>query len=84
MLQALIRENRLTAKERKAFEGMLKSVGGGQKLSVIQRDWARDVYAKYGLKAEFNLISDGLAARGKEVRLPYEDLPRPKKPPGRT
>jgi hypothetical protein len=85
MLQALVRHDGLTDKERTAFEGMFRTVGNGGKLSVSQRDWAKDAFVKYELDANFsaNLASNGLAPRGKEVRLPFEDMPRPTKPPGR-
>ena len=85
MLQALLRDDRLTDKERGAFEGMLRTLSGGGKLSPAQRDWASDKFKKLELDThvEGDLVSSGKVPRGKEIRLPFEDMPRPLKPPGR-
>jgi hypothetical protein len=85
VLAALLRDDRLTDKERGAFDGMLRNIRSGGKLSVIQRDWAKDVFDRLELDAEVtaNLVSSGMVPRGKEVHLPYEDMPKPLKPPGR-
>lgn len=85
MLQALIRDDRLTEKERGAFDGMLRSIASGTKLSSIQRDWFRDSYRKYELDANTseNLVSSGAVPRGKETKFPFESMTRPLKPPGR-
>jgi hypothetical protein len=85
MLQALIHDERLIDKDRHAFEGMLRTVTGGRKLSKPQRDWAEDAFKKYGLEVGFaeNLVSSGEVVRGKEVKMLYENMPRPLKPPGR-
>ena len=85
ILQALTRDDRLTDKERHVFEGMLRTVTGGTKLSKPQRDWAVDAFTRYGLEANFaeNLVSSGEVVRGKEVKMLYENMPRPLKPPGR-
>ena len=80
MLQALVRDGRLTPKERKAFEGMLRTAAGGRKLTDIQRGWVRDTFVKYELGAV--PPSDSLP-RAEDVKLPYEKLHRPSKPPGR-
>jgi hypothetical protein len=85
MLQALLRDDKLTEKERGAFDGMLRTVSSGKKLTDTQRNWARDVFVKLELDADVggSLFSSGMVPRGKEIRLPFEDMPRPLKPPGR-
>lgn len=85
MLQILLDDDRLTDKEKGAFEGMLRSLFNGGKLSVAQRDWAADRFKKLELDTavEGDLVSSGKVPRGKEIRLPFEDMPRPLKPPGR-
>ena len=81
ILQALVRDSRLSAKERIAFEGMLRTTAGGRRLSEIQRGWAQDVFTKYEL--EKNIVSNPGSDVPQEVKSSYENLSRPMKPPGR-
>jgi hypothetical protein len=76
MLRALLRDSRLTPKERKAFEGMLRTVSG-RRLTNIQRGWVQDTFTKY----QPALVSEPPATE--EPKPTYESMPRPMKPPGR-
>ena len=79
MLQALVRDSRLTPKERKAFEGMIRTTAGGRKLSPDQRNWVHDTFVKYGFEGKPSPEVEEVP----ESSLPYERMPRPTKPPGR-
>jgi len=87
MLKALCEHDGLTDKEREAFESMLARTKGGRfPLSPAQRDWVDGAYRKHELDAgeAQNLVSSGQVPRGKETNFPFESMPRPLKPPGRT
>lgn len=87
MLKALCDHDGLTDKERSAFESMLTRMQGGRfPLTQPQRDWVESSYKKYELDAgeSQNLVSSGQVPRGKEVTFPFETMPRPLKPPGRS
>lgn len=86
LLKALVEHDGLSSKEREAFESMLhRSKDGRFELSPAQRRWVEDAYRKYELDADEaqNLVSSGQVPRGREVKFPFETMPRPLKPPGR-
>lgn len=86
LLKALTECDALSDKEREAFESMLvRSKGGRVELTSAQRQWVEDAYKKYDLDVEAqNLVSSGQVPRGREVKFPFESMPRPLKPPGRS
>lgn len=85
MLRSLCDYDGLTDKERSAFSSMFGVVRSGKSLTSAQRDWVESSYKKYELDAANaqNLVSSGQVPRGKEVKFPFETMPRPLKPPGR-
>lgn len=87
LLRALCDCDALSNKERDAFESMKARLKDGrQELSSAQRQWVEDAYKKHELDAEEsqNLVSTGQVPRGREVKFPFETMPRPLKPPGRA
>lgn len=87
LLKALVECDALSDKEREAFESMLgRSKGGRFELTSAQRQWVEDAYRKHDLDAgeAQNLVSSGQVPRGREVTFPFESMPRPLKPPGRS
>ncbi len=85
LLRALTECDALTDKEREAFGSMFSAVKAKRELTGAQRKWAEDAYKKYELDADEaqNLVSSGQVPRGREVKFPFETMPRPLKPPGR-
>lgn len=86
MLEALCASDRLTDYERDVFVGMLGLICRTSKpLTRPQHEWVEGRYLAYDLDADEpaeNLVSTGKVARSTVV-FPYENLPRPAKPPGR-
>lgn len=71
---------------RRAFADILSLLENGlrQSLSERQRAWVRDVYDRVFDEPLYeNLASSGKLARGREVKLLVDDMPKPKKPPQR-
>lgn len=82
---------KLQDNEREAFNDMLGRLESGRqtKLSEKQRQWVEGVYLKLHLDAQEpseNLYSSGKVAKptGPTKVFPFETMPRPLKPPGRS
>jgi hypothetical protein len=87
-LEALLDNEGLDDWETEAFEGMREklSKNSNYKLTVRQRDKVEQAWEKLEMDAEEgskNLFSSGKVPAISTIRLPYEDMPRPLKPPGR-
>jgi hypothetical protein len=86
-LSALLGEQDLPQDERAAFQDMLNQLNQEiiPRLTENQRKWVGKAFRKRNLDdlETENLVSTGQIPRGKEVHLPYEDMPRPLKPPPR-
>lgn len=91
ILSALVADDRLTERERPAFENMQENITSGRydTLTGPQRDWAERRYLELHLDADeasANLHSNKLVPQG--IPNPnarhYEKLDRPMKPPGRS
>lgn len=89
MLEALLEDpDRLGPNEENAFLDMLDRLCRGQQIGLTpaQRDWVERRYKRLELDAEEgaqNWVSSGKVEKTNVV-LPYENLPRPKGPPGRS
>lgn len=86
MLRSLLRDERLGDDEREKFQDMLDGLPKFKKLSAKQHDWVRSRFEQLELDAEegsMNLVSAGKIPRGRDVRMGFEDMPKPKSPPGR-
>jgi len=89
MLDTLLGYKALDDWEREAFASMKERLGKSDKgLSKLQKEKIETAWKRLGLDVEKeeskNLWSSGKIPAGKPVRLPYEDMPRPLKPPGRS
>lgn len=92
MLQALTDPDvRLQDNEREAFADMLAKLETGRqiRLSEKQRQWVEGVYLKLHLDAKEpseNLFSSGRVKppTGPVKVFPFETMPKPLKPPGRS
>ncbi len=94
MLRALVDPDNtaeLQDSEREAFNDMLGRIesGRGSMLSAKQREWVERVYLKLHLDASEpseNLFSSGKVKKpeGPPKVFPFETMPRPLKPPGRS
>lgn len=92
LLDALLDDDRLTDKERNAFSEMHERLRihafGYDSLSPRQRDWADNVFHRLELVTiTENLVPSGRVSPSpaeRAKRYPYESLPRPLKPPGRS
>lgn len=87
-LEALLDNEGLDDWETEAFESMRENLSknSGYKLTTRQRDKMEQAWGKLEMDAEEgsqNLCSSGKVLAVSSVRLPYEDMPRPLKPPGR-
>ena len=89
MLEALVRvRDRLAPEEETAFLDMLYRLERGvqKRLSPKQAEWVERRYKYFELDAEEaseNWVSSGKVAKT-DVVFPYEKLPRPTLPPGRS
>jgi len=85
-LNALLTSNKLTRSEQVAFQQMFDDLVGGKiiELSKKQRLWADSVYEKHKLGEVRAAARKEARARVRtEDRLPFENMPKPLKPPGR-
>ena len=73
-------------RHREAFRSMLDRMENAKlyQLSESQRGYVRGVYERvFQMPVYENLVSEGKVPRGKEVKLLIDEMPKPKKPPGR-
>ena len=87
MLETLLEYETLDDWEKEAFAGMrdrLSKSSAEKPLTKSQREKVEGAWRRLGLdEGASNLWSSGKIPRGKSVRLQYEDMPKPLKPPGR-
>lgn len=87
-LDVLLSTDSLDEWEKEAFESMRQRLEKkGAALTDRQRQKVDGAWERLELDAEDgakNLWSSGKVPAGKSIRLPYEDMPRPLKPPGRS
>lgn len=86
-LDTLLEYESLDDWEKEAFSSMREKLSQTcQKLSTSQRSKVMKAWKRLGLDADDgakNLWSSGKVPEGNRVKLAYESMPRPLKPPGR-
>ena len=94
-LQALLTmpDGKLTASEKKAFQGMYDNLASGRviKLSMRQRTWVDEIYDRHDLDKERPATTRKVSVKDRSLLTPIADHPldtiaknRPLKPPGRA
>ena len=88
MLDTLLEYDTLDGWEKEAFLNMRDRLAKSDKaLTKTQRGKIEQAWNRLGLDSEkgaHNLWSSGKIPMGKPIRLPYEDMPKPLKPPGKS
>lgn len=82
-LNILLEYDTFTEWEKEAFPDMFQRVKEGKALTDAQRQKIDEAWERLDMGASKNLWSSGKIPMGNPVRLPYEDMPRPLKPPGK-
>lgn len=85
-VEALLEYKDLEEKDKDSLERMARKLKEGSKLTPNQSASLHKIQEKVGAKVEAtrNLWSSGKIPMGKPVHLPYEDMPRPLRPPGKS
>lgn len=85
MLDSLLEnDHTLDVWEKEAFLDMRDKLAKSEKpLTKLQRSKVEKAWNRSGLESSKNLWSSGQVPMGKPIRLPYEDMPRPLRPPGK-